>query len=137
MKAVLDTNVLLSGMFWRGVPYRCLLAAKAGLFELVISDQILEELDRVLITKFHLSMEESEEAVRMIRKMGKQVEISRRIYVVKDDPADDKFLETATAAGAEIIVSGDRHLLELNEYKGIKILKAKDFLKKVLQEETI
>ena len=52
MRAVLDTNVLLSGLFWRGAPYECLLAAEAGLYELILANEILEELRDKLVTKF-------------------------------------------------------------------------------------
>jgi predicted nucleic acid-binding protein len=52
---------------------------------------------------------------------------------VKDDPDDDKFIEAAIASGAEIIVSGDQHLLQLHQYENIQILKARDFLKYVLK----
>ncbi len=133
VKAVLDTNVLVSALFWRGTPYRCLLVAEAGLYELVISDEILDELEKVLAKKFRLSKGEVEEAVGVIQKIGQRVEISKRVQVVKYDPDDDKFLEAAIAAAAEIIVSGDQHLLQLHQYEGIQILKASDFLKQVLK----
>lgn len=70
MKAVMDTNVLISALFWRGAPYRCLLAAEAGLYELVISDEIVDELKGVLSEKFRLSKPEIEESVGAIRKIG-------------------------------------------------------------------
>jgi len=55
------------------------------------------------------------------------------LKVVKTDPEDDKFLETAIAGGAKIIVSGDRHLLELLQYQDIQILTASDFLTRILK----
>ena len=134
MKAVLDTNVLVSGLIWRGVPYRCLLAAKAGLFELVLSDEILSELGRVLREKFRLSEDEAAESVKLTREMGRIVEVTATIKAVAQDPEDDKFLEAAVSAGAGFIVSGDHHLLELGEYQDIKIIKAKEFLDLVLKE---
>ncbi len=131
MKAVFDTNVLVSALFWRGTPYRCLLAAEAGLFELVVSSEILDELVNVLERKFLLTNEEVAESVQLIRKIGRQVEITKRVHIVEDDPDDDKFLEAAIAADAEIIVSGDRHLLQLQRYEDVQILKANAFMKKI------
>ena len=52
MRAVLDTNVLISGLLWRGNPHQCVLAAEARLYELVTADQILQELREKLIEKF-------------------------------------------------------------------------------------
>jgi putative PIN family toxin of toxin-antitoxin system len=114
LKAVLDTNVLVSALFWRGIHYRCLLAAEADFYELVISDEIMDELTKVLVEKLRLTKGEVEESVGVIRKIGQRVEISKRVQIVKDDPDDDKFLEAAIASGAEIIVSGDQHLLQLH-----------------------
>lgn len=66
--AVLDTNIIISGLFWRGAPYRCLLAALAGLFEFIITEDILDELNSVLEIKFHLSRDERERSTRYIRQ---------------------------------------------------------------------
>lgn len=56
MRAVLDTNILVSALLWRGAPYRCLLAVQAGLAVLVLSRPILDELCIVLVTKFQIMM---------------------------------------------------------------------------------
>ena len=56
------------------------------------------------------------------------VTVSRRVSVIDDDPDDDKFIECAVASRAGFIVSGDKHLLALEEYEGIKMMKAADFL---------
>ncbi len=58
MRAVLDTNVLISGLLWRGAPHECLLSAEAGLYELILADGILDELREKLIHKFGNSTEE-------------------------------------------------------------------------------
>lgn len=113
MKVVLDTNILVSGLLWRGAPYRCLLAVRAGLADLVISRPILDELRRVLVTKFHHTAEEAEEAVTFVRESATMVEVPGQLRVVRDDAEDDKFIETAQVAGANYVVSGDRHLLAL------------------------
>ncbi len=128
MRVVLDTNILVSALLWRGAPYRCLLAVQAGLADLVVSSPILEELRTVLVTKFRHTAIEADEASGLIRSAAGLVEISDRLRVVRDDPDDDKFVETAQAGGADLIVSGDRHLLELGSAAGVTVITAREFL---------
>lgn len=128
MKVVLDTNIIVSGLLWRGAPYRCLLAIQAGLADLIVSPPVLEELRRVLVTKFHHTSEEAEEVVALVRESATVVEIPGALRVIHDDPEDDKFVETAEVAGAAYIVTGDRHLLALRNYKGISVIAARAFL---------
>jgi putative PIN family toxin of toxin-antitoxin system len=133
VKAVLDTNVLVSGLLWRGAPYRCLLAAQAGLFDLAISQEIMDELARVLTEKFHFTDEEVRASADFILRIGRMAETAGSLRAVKDDPDDDKFLETALAAEAQVIVSGDHHLIDLKEFRGIRVLKPSEFLDQVLK----
>jgi len=51
--------------------------------------------------------------------------------VIKDDPEDNKFIEAAVDQAADLIVSGDQHLLKLREYQGIKIITPAEFLKQM------
>lgn len=67
-KTVLDANIIISGLFWRGTPYRYLLAALAGVFEFIITEDILDELNSVLEIKFHLSRDERKRSTRYIRQ---------------------------------------------------------------------
>lgn len=68
MRAVLDTNVLISGLLWRGAPHECLLSAEAGLYELVLAESIFEELRDKLIHKFGNSSEEADEILIGLRR---------------------------------------------------------------------
>ena len=128
MRVVFDSNILVSGLLWRGAPYRCVVAIRAGLAELVVSPPILAELHRVLVAKFEHTEAEAEEAVSFIQTSATPVEISGTLQVVQDDPDDDKFLETAQVGGAAYVVSGDRHLLALGSYRGISVTRARTFL---------
>lgn len=128
MKAVFDTNILISAIFWRGSPYRCLLAAQAGLVDLFVSPPILAELVRVLQAKFQLPLEQIDEAIAMIRKAARAVEITGTVQVVSDDPSDDKFVETAQIAGVDYLVSGDHHLLTCNAMGDVRVVTARMFL---------
>jgi len=128
MRVALDTNILVSGLLWRGTPYRCLLAVRAGLAELVLSPPILQELRTVLIEKLGQRPPEADEAVALIRAMAQMVEIPGSLRIVLEDPEDDKFVETASVAQADCIVSGDHHLIDLGVDAGIPIITARMFL---------
>lgn len=128
MRVVLDTNILVSALLWRGAPYRCLLAVLAGLADLVVSPPILEELRTVLVTKFRYRAADADEAIGLIQAAADVVKISGQFRVIPDDPDDDKFVETAQAGHAERIVSGDRHLLALGSTAGVPVITAREFL---------
>ncbi len=128
MRVVLDTNILVSALLWRGAPYRCLLATQAGLAELVISRPVLEEFRSVLVTKFRFTTTDADQAAGHIQSAADLVEISGRLRVVHDDPDDDKFIETAQVGRADLIVSGDRHLLKLGTAAGVLVVTAREFL---------
>ena len=122
VKVVFDTNILVSGHFWKGPPDRCLLAVEAGLAVLVLSDPILTELAETLTVKFGVSKAEVEAILERLRTGAELTHIEGKSGWVPQDPDDDKFIETALAGGAGIIVSGDRHLLALGHAEGIEIL---------------
>jgi len=134
LKAVFDTNVLVSALFWRGTPHHCFLAAQAGLFELIVSDEILNELRRVLSQKLRLPPEEVEEAVKSILAIAQRVDITETVMRVREDPADDKFLSVAASAKGDFVVSGDKHLLRIGEFRKIRIISTSNFFVQVLGE---
>ena len=62
-------------------------------------------------------------------KIAKFVNITKKVQVIREHPADNKFLECAQAANAEYLISGDKHVLNVGTYNKIKTLSANDFLK--------
>jgi uncharacterized protein len=120
-------------MFWKGAPYRCLFVARSGLFQMVFCKEILQELQEVLQGKLKLSEIEARKALSSIIEIGNEVKITGKLTAVKDDPDDDKFIEAALVAGAEFIVSGDRHLLSLHEYGQVRIINTAEFLNQALK----
>lgn len=128
VRVVFDTNILVSAHFWKGPPYRCLLAVEAGLAILVLSDPILDELGEKLVTKFHVSQAEVGSTLERLRGRAQLLHIGGKSGWVLEDPDDDKFIETALVGGARMIVSGDHHLLKISDAEGIKILTAREFL---------
>lgn len=133
VKAVLDTNILVSALIWKGAPYRCLISAQAGFFELIISEEILDELSRVLAKKFKIETEKVAKFIALVRKTGRVVKAVDSIRLIADDPSDNKVIEAAAAADADFIVSGDHHLLRLNKYQNIRIVKAVVFLNTIFK----
>ena len=104
VKVIFDTNILVSGHFWKGPPYRCLLAAEAGLAVLVLSDPIVSELREKLTDKFALSNSEVDAIVDRLSTHAERVPVQGRSGWVQQDPDDDKFIDAALSAGATIIV---------------------------------
>jgi uncharacterized protein len=133
VKAVLDTNVLLSGFFWKGAPHTCILAAESGLFELIYCDEILSEMERVVNKKFPRTKPRFNELQNLLFAFGRKVRISGKLKAVLSDPNDDMVVECAVLGEAEVIVSGDRHLLCMAEYQGIKIVTPASFLQVIFQ----
>jgi putative PIN family toxin of toxin-antitoxin system len=134
IRAVLDANVFVSAVLSpAGAPAQVLTAWREERFQLVISEAILEEIERVFqypkIVKYHRW---SEERLRSflddLRHLAIVTPGTLTLTVIHDNPPDDRYLECAVEGEAAYIVSGDRHLLDLGEYQGIQILTPRAFL---------
>jgi len=126
LKFVMDTNVLVSALIsTRGAP--ALLLDKAGeRYSVFISRDILLEFEAVISRdKFGFMDEEINTIIEAIVSLSEIVNPEIEVDVVRADPDDNKILECAVASNASYIVSGDRHLLDLKEYSGIKIITPK------------
>lgn len=130
IKAILDTNVFISGVFWKGPPFEILKAWQEQRFRLAISPPILDEYRRVLdeLTK--------ERALPALSSILKVIEFNSELVEpisfsepVCSDPHDDKFLEAAVAASANYVVSGDRALLNIKSHHRVEIVRPARFLK--------
>lgn len=124
-----DTNILLSGVGWRGNPYRCLELARAGIIEGVTCKELLDELVEKLQNRLNFSGTQVTDTVADLLTFLRLVTIPNTLKVLSTDPDDNKVLECAVVGGATHIVTGDRrHLLPLGSYQGIAIVSATDFL---------
>jgi putative PIN family toxin of toxin-antitoxin system len=132
--AVVDTNVLVSRYLSQtGVPARVLGRWREKAFDLVVSEKILAEYRRVLAYNHlrrlhHFTDDEITVLLDNLRGNARMVETTQLLHVVTDDPEDDKFVEAAVVGGAEFIVSGDRHLLQLRSHQGVRVLMPATFL---------
>jgi len=129
MRVVLDTNVFISGIFFSGPPSQILKAWANKKFQLVLSQPILDEYQRVseeLSSKF-FSIDISQ-ILDFVMIHGLFVDTQGYSIAVCDDSDDDKFIECALAGNCEIIISGDKHLLKLSKYQGVAILAPRYFV---------
>ena len=129
MRLVLDTNTVVSALLWRGAPRRLLHYAYANMVQLYTSLPLLIELDAVLRrNKFQLRLQQAQVTAANLTfgyaALATTVEPVAIPPVVLSDPDDDTVLACALAAQAEVVVSGDRHLLQLGAYSAIPILPA-------------
>jgi uncharacterized protein len=130
LKAVLDTNVYISAFQYpKGRTVVLWDAALAGKFRLLVSPAIIQEMAGVLRADFKWSEDRVQDAVRIVARVaGKGIVIPRtRVHVVTADPDDDRILECAVDGKADLIVSNDRHLLNLKAYADIPIVAGVDF----------
>lgn len=133
-KVVLDTNIYISGFaFLESIPRTILELEQISSFHLYISKQIISEIRGVLAVKFAYSLEMLDLLENLLLNICTLVEPSERINLIIDDPEDNKILECAQEEKADIIVSGDKHLLKVKNYKGTKIIKAREFLEEIKQ----
>lgn len=130
MKVIIDTNVFVSS-FFGGNPRKIIDPWKNGKITLCLSHVILDEYIDVL-SKIGMKDEyESEELLSLFSKGFNILFTTKtpKIEIIKNDPDDDKFIECAVALKADAVITGDREVLALKEYMGIRILTPLQFLK--------
>jgi len=134
MRVILDTNVFVSGVFFSGPPYEILDAWRRGKVELILSPDILEEYERVgeeLAQRF--PGVDLAPSLQLLAAKATVVNAAPLAECVCTDPDDDKFLACAVASRTRLIVSGDKALLRVSGYKGIVVLRPRDFVNACLK----
>lgn len=127
MRAVIDTNVLLSGLIWHGPPHRLIEQVRAGPLTLISSPALLAELAEVITrAKFAAILGRSntspDRTLAEVRLLAEMVDPPPLPASVSRDPDDDAVLALAVAAQVDLIVTGDADLLVLGAYAGIPIV---------------
>lgn len=131
-RLVLDSNVVISGVLFGGPPARLLMHALEGSIRCFVSMPILDEIRDVLQRpKFGLLPEQAFGLIEELHDLCHIVTPQRRVRVITADPADNAILECAVCAQADLIVSGDSHLLDLRCWNGIRILAPADAVKEI------
>lgn len=127
MRAVIDTNVLLSGLLWHGAPHVLLEHVRTGALGLISSPALLAEFEEVIgRPKFDAILKASntsrDHVLAEMRQLPEVIAPRALSQPVCRDPDDDEVLALAVAAQADLIVSGDSDLLSLKQYSNIPIL---------------
>ena len=140
MRLVLDTNVVVSGLIWGGVPRQLLDLGRDGHTTLFTSSLLLDELADVLGRSKFAAMLASQQTTpeSLMRRYGILAKLVDPVNIkrtVAHDADDDAVIATALGAQADLIVTGDSHLLKLHLWRGIQILKPNDALQFVLNAD--
>jgi len=130
MKVTVDTNFLISATQWDySVAYKLLKKLILSDAKIFTTQDILDETVEVLERDFQYSKNEAKNIIEKILLFAKLIEPKQKINVVKDDPDDNKVIECAIESSSGHIITYDKHLLNIKEYKSIKILKPEEILK--------
>lgn len=138
MRVVLDTNVLISDLLFTGIASKLVPLWQKGAITVLLSREILEEYLRVLAyPKFQLSEGEikgliEEELLPFVQVIRPRT----RVHVVKGDPSDNKFLECAVAGKADALISGDKDMLVIRHYRGVRIQRPSHFLSLLSRQQS-
>ncbi len=130
MKVIFDTNVLVAAFATEGLCSHLLKRANRGEFEIYVSPFILQEFQEKLKTKLSLSQKEIREIMALLKQLVKIVDPERQRIKIPNicrDKDDDLVIACGLASKADYIVTGDRDLLEIKEYKAIKIINPRKF----------
>jgi uncharacterized protein len=128
VRVVFDTNILVSALvFPGGRGEAALQRIIEEQDELVLSKPILDELLGILARKFSRDAEELARVAVLISTLATFVSPRRRLQVVKDEP-DNRVLECALTGRSKAIVTGDRALLALHNFRGVRLLSLRDYL---------
>jgi len=128
VRALFDTNVLLAAFLTEGVCEKLLTRARKRHFDLITCPFILREFDRILIKKFSATKQEKETALALIAEaVSDSVEPSEIPAGACRDKDDDNVLACAMEAEAAYLVTGDKDLLHMKTYKGIRIVTPREF----------
>src|SRR5581483_3400476 len=129
MRVVFDTNVFISAFLIPGSQgERAFLLARRKRFSLYTSVAVLTETAQKLRTKFAQSDADIRAALKLISRVARVLKPPVHLHVLADEP-DNRILECALAAQADLVVRGDRHLRQLKKFQGISIIRLADFLR--------
>lgn len=112
-RVTLDTNVIVSGLNYTGVPYRVLEAARLGIYRLQLSQPILDETVRILQEKFVWPEDLALRAAALISGFSQLVVPHVQVDVITRDPDDNRILECSQASNSDYLITNDKDLLDL------------------------
>ena len=131
----MDTNVLISAIFFGGTPGRILELWREGKLKLAVSPDVVNEYEQVSrrLAERHPAVDPTVVLGLIVLNTEVVTDVPLPDQVC-DDPADDKFLACAITSGADVIVTGDKQLLAVSRYQGVEVLTPREFVDKYSQE---
>lgn len=127
MRVVVDTNLIISGIFYRGLPRKLLEFWMDNRFELFATQEIVQEYVEVIEDFGKARNKELVHRATVLLLQNLTLIENQREGSFSRDPDDDKFIHCALSAGAKYIISGDKDLLSLKEVELVKIVTAREF----------
>lgn len=136
MRATLDTNTVISGSLWHGPPHQLLKAAEDEIIEIFTTRELLGELEEVLrrprfAARLQMVSKTVEDVVEEFASAAELVNVADIAPVVIRDPDDDAVMACAVASQSDVIVSGDKDLLDIGHYDNIRVLRAAELLDEI------
>ncbi|MDO8848503.1 MAG: putative toxin-antitoxin system toxin component, PIN family [Coriobacteriia bacterium] len=126
-RLVLDTNVLISAYGFGGKPAELMRAIIDGQHGLITSPALLTEFADKLYDVLGYDDDRVRAALQQLARLAEMIRPEVTLHVIADE-ADNRVLECAVEGGAEMIVSGDHHLLDLGEYEGVPIVRVSSLI---------
>ncbi len=129
MRVVLDTNVLISALWFGGQTQKLWKLVESGKIENVVSPPILRELAEALLSKIGLPLSDVEKLVSAVKDISFLVRPKRRVWVIRTKETDNRILECALEAKVDVLVTGNmKHIRRLGQFRGIPILTPREFV---------
>ncbi len=130
LRAVIDTNVIVSAVLFGGKPRQVIQAALEGTAEICISQALIEESSSVLRRpKFGLDNRLIHSILSELTGLARWVEPEKKHRIITEDPADDRLLDCAVAGKADYVVTGDKHLLRLGQFSDVGMVTPEEFVR--------
>jgi len=125
LRIVFDSNVYISALLFKGIPGKILEMAQRDEITLIVSDEIIAETARILEEKFKWPQHNIDKFKRRLSDISDNIKPKIKLDIIKERESDNRILECAVSGDANLIVSGDKHLLKLKKYKNIPIVRPK------------
>ncbi len=125
LRIVFDSNVYISALLFKGIPGKILEMAQKDKITLVVSDEIIAETERILEDKFKWPRHNIDKFKTRLSDISENIRADIKVDIIKERESDNRILECAVYGDANLIVSGDKHLLKLKSYKNIPIVRPK------------
>jgi putative PIN family toxin of toxin-antitoxin system len=128
MKVFFDSNAYIAEALLGGAAEQMIAATIAARWRIFLHPQVLEEIERILVDKLRFSSRLARMTRNRVRRRSILVNPPAPRHSVPADPADSAILQAAIAAGVDLLITNDKHLLALNPYEGIRLISMTDYI---------